>query len=68
MESSIIRCRRCGKKNKVSIKNIDSKLNCGHCKERLVIMDSPLNIGKHHFEQEVLNESGLVGVIFSTDT
>jgi len=68
MDATIIRCRRCGKKNKIALKNIDSKLNCGHCRERLVILDSPLNIGELHFQKEVLDEVGLTGVIFSSDT
>lgn len=68
MESIIVRCRKCGKKSRVSIKNIDAKLNCGHCKERLIIVDSPLNIGESHFKQEVIDESGLICVVFSADT
>lgn len=68
MDTTIIRCRRCGKKNRIALRNIDSKLNCGHCSERLTILDSPLNIGESHFEKEVIQETGLVGVIFSADT
>jgi len=68
MDSTIIRCRHCGKKSRVSIKNLNSKLNCGHCKERLIIFDSPLNIGDESFEREVLSEAGIVALIFSADT
>lgn len=68
MDSTIIRCRKCGKKSRVSLTNIDSKLNCGHCKERLIIFDAPLNIGEAAFEREVLMESGLICVVFSADT
>jgi len=68
MESTVIRCRKCGKKSRVNLKNIDSKLNRGHCKERRIILDSPLNIGESHFKQEVVDESGLVCVVFSADT
>lgn len=68
MESTIIRCRYCSKKNRVAIRNLDSKLKCGHCGQKLIILDSPLNIGEETFEREVLQEAGLVCVIFSADT
>ena len=68
MGDTIIRCRHCGKKNRVAIKNLDSKLKCGHCKVRLIILDLPLNIEEKSFEGEVLQETGLVSVIFSADT
>ncbi len=68
MEATIVRCRRCGKKNKVKIENVDSNLNCGHCKEKLIILDSVLNITEDSFEREVLKESGLVCVVFSADS
>lgn len=55
--SPIIKCRKCGAKNRLIIENLHSVPRCGKCKDLLVIPDSAISIGGGEFHSEVLQET-----------
>lgn len=54
---SIIKCRKCGSKNRVLFDKIEDVPRCGKCAASLVIHDSAISIGEHEFPSEVLEET-----------
>ena len=55
--NSIIKCRKCGTKNRVIVDNLHSVPHCGKCKAPLVIPDGTISIGGGEFHTEVLQET-----------
>ncbi len=53
----VIRCRKCGAKNKVLIQKIDSVPKCGKCKEELYIPKTPVELNSSGFDEEVMKET-----------
>jgi thioredoxin 2 len=62
--SSIIKCRKCGSKNRVLFYKIVDVPRCGKCGASLVIPDSAISIGEREFGAEVLDETLPVAVDF----
>ena len=57
MDYAVVRCRKCGAKNKVNLSMINSGPKCGKCGEKLFIPDSAMEINEAQFEEEVLKET-----------
>ena len=53
----IIKCRKCGAKNRLIRDDLHSVPHCGRCKAPLVIPDSAISIGGGEFHSEVLQET-----------
>ena len=56
-EYTIVRCKKCGAKNRVDISRIRSLPKCGKCGAQLVIPDRAIEIDSSRFEEEVLRET-----------
>jgi thioredoxin 2 len=54
---SIIRCKVCGAKNRLSFDKMNSIPRCGKCKTPLLIPDSAISVGEGEFSTEVLQET-----------
>jgi len=57
MDYAVVRCRKCGTKNKVNLSMINSGPKCGKCGEKLFIPDSAMEINEAQFDEEVLKET-----------
>ncbi|MBW2364461.1 MAG: thiol reductase thioredoxin, partial [Deltaproteobacteria bacterium] len=56
MESIIIKCAKCGTKNRIPKNRLNDKPVCGKCRERLPsvpIYDHPVDITDQSFEKEI---------------
>jgi len=62
--SSIIKCRKCGCKNRVLFDKLEDVPHCGKCGVSLVIPDSAISIAGREFPTEVLEETLPVAVDF----
>lgn len=51
-KNQIIRCQKCGTKNRVAIENISSAV-CGKCKESLTFSETPIIITDANFSEMV---------------
>lgn len=62
-ENVIIRCAKCGTKNRVSKTRFEERPICGKCKAPLKVSEvesSPVNVQDQTFSQEVLSHHGPV--------
>jgi hypothetical protein len=67
-DSVIVRCPKCGTKNRVPKSRWGEKPKCGKCKESLVLSrlfpDAPVHVTDGNFQQEVASFPGPVLVDF----
>lgn len=66
-QSLLVKCRRCGAKNKIRLLGSTLRPVCGRCKSVLEIPDRPVEVDSASFESEVLQWPGLVLVDFWAD-
>jgi len=66
-ESMIIRCKKCGTKNRIALNRIDDRPVCGKCRSPLPVdmkFDTPVNVTDRTFHEEVISYPGTVLVDF----
>jgi len=59
-ESVIIRCTKCGTKNRVPTNRLQDRPVCGKCKAPLIYYDRPVHVTDGTFQEEVLSFPGAV--------
>ena len=67
LESMIIRCKKCGQKNRIPMSRMDDRPVCGKCRSPLSVnmnFKVPVNVTDRTFHDEVLSYPGPVLVDF----
>lgn len=63
-DSTLLRCSHCRAVNRVKIARLSESPVCGSCHEKLIIPSSPVHTDSAGFKTAVLDEPGLVLLVF----